>query len=144
LVAPSTAPLAAPEAAPMRTLPTASVTLVKIAFDERDLPDFCDFFAVLVCAFFEAFFVPALEADFCAPLAGVFFLVVFFVAILILSWSPGLTLAASLVRFFSYPFKGLAVFFDVLKFASFRTTFFFVAFNPLSGPGIVGLRAVLY
>lgn len=83
--APSTAPFAAPEAAPLRTLPTASFTFVKIPFDERDLPDFPDFFAVFVWAFLVVFFVPDLEADFFAPLVGVFFLVVFFVAILILS-----------------------------------------------------------
>lgn len=82
--APSTAPFAAPEAAPLRTLPTASFTLVKIPFAERDLPDFPDFFAVFVFAL-VAFFVPDLEADFFAPLVGVFFLLVFFVAILILS-----------------------------------------------------------
>jgi uncharacterized membrane protein YphA (DoxX/SURF4 family) len=91
----------------MRTLPAASVSLVKIPFAELRLPAFPDFFADFVCAFFEAFFVPALEADFFAPLVAAFFLVVFFVAILILSWSPGLTLAASLVRFFSYPSEGL-------------------------------------
>lgn len=80
--APSTAPLAAPEAAPLRTLPTAAFTRVNIPLAERDLPDFLAVFGRVLLV---GFFVADLEADFFAPLAAVFFLVVFFVAILILS-----------------------------------------------------------
>lgn len=85
---PSTAPSATPEAV-LRTLSTVSFTCVRIPFGDRDWTDLRDVFAAFVTflmAFLTAFlvsrFAADLEADFLARLADVFFLVVFFVAIL--------------------------------------------------------------
>jgi hypothetical protein len=119
---------------------------VRIPFGGCDLTVLPDFFAVVsafLITFVVAFFAD-LEAAFFAPVTDVFFLVVFFFAILVLSLMASLTLPASPVRFFSYPFEGLAVFLDVLEFTSIRTRFVFIAFDPLAGARILGLSAIFY